>query len=213
MKTQRDFMNKKDVLNIIHSESGSISFLILYCFLLSQDKNNEYYLTSLMCLTSKISLLSKLSIGRQLSRKDYSDILTFIKSKDEISQILTNDDEVNWEVNAKGTDRMIERFYTVYSVTVGYLADLFCQDKFQKTWIAAYPLAVVLDYIFLNRGNVPDYDKEKPFYNDDLFKAYYPIEWSDNLCIPLSCSLDVISICDHDNEYMLSLLNKQYKCN
>ena len=206
-------MNKKEILRIIHCESGSITYLILYCFLLSQDKNNEYYLTSLMCLTSKISLLSKLSIGRHLSRKDYSDILTFIKSKDEISQILTNDDEVNWEVNAKGSDRMIERFYTVYSVTVEYLVDLFCQDKFHKTWIAAYPLAVVLDYIFLNRGNVPDYDKEKPFYNDDLFNAYYPIEWSDNLCIPLSCGLDVISICDHDNEYMLSLLNKQYKCN
>lgn len=53
--------NKEEYLLAIKENAGSISYLILYCALLSTDEDNDFYYGMLMALCTRICMLSYLS--------------------------------------------------------------------------------------------------------------------------------------------------------
>ncbi len=196
--------NKKELKRLYYDESGSISYLIMYCTLLSNDEDNDLYLGSMMTLSSKLSMLSKFCAkGSTISKAEYLELFQFIKSKEEIQQIVNNSVDTCWNIEGIKSDKLADFYFDIYNNVVNYLACLFSQERFKEDWIASYPLSCVLDYIFNCKGDVSDYDKSSHFYdNDDLCQCYYPEEWSEDFCIPLSCDMDLVAVCDIDNEYI-----------
>jgi len=207
MERKLSLTSKKELIRLFEDESGLISYLIMYCTLLSTDKKNDVYLGSMMTLSSRLSLLSKFcSKNEKISRNEYRKALDFIKNKEELQNIIENDDDTRWEIDDIEKSKMAEFYYSVYCRIIVYLACLFSQDRFQKDIISAYPLACVLDYIIQCKESLPYFDKDAVFYgNDDLCQEYYPAEWSNDFCIPLSCIMDPVLTCDIDNEYLKTL--------
>jgi len=207
MERKLSLTNKNELIRLFEDESGLISYLIMYCILLSLDENNDLYLGSMMTLSSRLSLLSKFGVKEEkISRKEYYDALNFIKNKEELRNIIENDDDICWEISDIDKDKLAEFYYSTYCKIIDYLASLFNQERFQEDIIAAYPLACVLDYIIQCKESLPYFDKDAVFYgNDDLCQEYYPAEWSNDFCIPLSCIMDPVLTCDIDNEYLKTL--------
>ena len=205
--------NKKELKRLYYDESGSISYLIMYCTLLSNDEDNVLYLSSMMTLSSKLSMLSKFSAkGSTINREEYLELFQFIKSKEEIQQIVNDNVETCWNIEGIKSDKLADYYLDIYNNVVNYLACLFSQERFKKDWIASYPLSCVLDFIINNKGNVPDYNKDRAFFdNDDLCQCYYPEEWAGEFCIPLSCDMDLILMCDIDNDILLNLKKRGAK--
>lgn len=207
MERKLSLTSKNELIRLFENESGLISYLIMYCILLSTDKNNNIYPGSMMTLSSRLSLLSKFGVKEEkVSRKNYYDALNFIKNKEELHNIIEKDDDVCWEISGIEKDKLAEFYYSIYCRIIDYLSSLFSQYRFQGDVIAVYPLACVLDYIIQCKGNLPDFDKNAVFYNnEDLCQEYYPAEWSDDFCIPLSCNMDPVLMCDVDNELLVNL--------
>ena len=199
-------LSRNELLKLFSDESASISYLIMCCFLLSTDVKNNIYLESMIALTSKLSMLSKFSAkGKRISRQEYRDALTVITSKEEMQQIIDNDTYTNWEIEGISSEKLAEHYYSIYNKVIDYLSCLFSQDRFQEDYISVYPLSCVLNYIFGCSESIPDFDESSPFFdNDDLCQMYYPAEWSDDFCIPLSCEMDDTMICDVGNEYLMN---------
>ncbi len=207
MERKLSLTSKKELIRLFEDESGLISYLIMYCILISTGENNDIYLGSMMTLSSRLSLLSKFCTkDEKISRSEYREALNFIKNKEELQNIIENDDDTCWEIGGIEKSKLAEFYYSVYFRIIDYLSSLFSQDRFQEDIIAAYPLACVLDYIIQCKENIPDFDKDAVFYsNDDLCQEYYPAEWSNDFCIPLSCNMDLVLMCDIDNELLLNL--------
>ena len=205
--------NRNQLLKLFSDESASISYLVMYCFLLSTDAENDTYLGSMMALTSKLSILSRFfAEGKRISRQEYHDALTVIKNKEEMQKIIDNESGINWEIEGISSDELAEYYYPIYSKVIDYLSWLFSQEKFQEEYIAVYPLACVLDYIFVYGEFFPDCDISSPFFDgDEIFGIYYPAEWSDDFCMPFSCDMNDTMICDVCNDYLIYVMKKGHQ--
>ena len=214
--------NKEEYLKAFKENAGAISYLFLYCALLSTDADNDFYHGMLMTLCTKICMLSYLSCDEDVERKEYFSAINLVHRQSQISNLIHGKRTlVNWSIEHLNDEETKQFYFNVYRCTMDYLSKLFCQkDSVNKGYIWAHPLTCVLNQIFLKKGDLPVIDLDGFYekrgqktgeFNDDAFiPSYVPKEWEDKFEFPIDYfDLDTADEIDIDTDTFRKLIKKR----
>ncbi len=215
-------INKEEYLKAFKENAGSISYLILYCALLSADEDNDFYIGMLMTFCTRICMLSHLSCDEDVEWKEYFAAINLVHRQTQIGNLIHGKETlVNWSIEHLNDEETEQLYFNVYRCSIDYLSKLFCQMKIVKeSTIWANPLACVLNQIFIKKGDLPVIDldafyekrnqKTDPCIPDAFTPNYIPKEWEDKLEDPIdNFDLDTADEIDIDTATFKELIKKR----
>ena len=215
-------ISKEEYMKAFKENAGSISYLILYCALLSTDVDNDFYIGMLMTLCTRTCMLSYLSCDEDVEWKEYFSTINLVHRQSQISNLIHGKRTlVNWSIKNLSDEETEQLYFNIYRCSIDYLSKLFCQMKISKEGtIWAQPLACVLNQIFLKKGELPVIDLnafcEKrdpdpvPCIPDAFTPNYIPKEWEDKFEFPIDYfDLDTAYEIDIDTVTFRELIKKR----
>ena len=210
-------ISKEEYLKAFKENAGSISYLILYCALLSTDVDNDFYIGMLMTLCTRTCMLSYLSCDEDVEWKEYYSAINLVHRQSQISNLIHGKRTlVNWNIENLSDEETEQLYFNVYRCSIDYLSKLFCQMKISKeSTIWAHPLTCVLNQIFLKKGDLPvvdldDFCEKRDQKYDAFISNYIPEEWEEKFEFPIDYfDLDTAEEIDVDTASFRNLIKKK----
>ena len=209
-------ISKEKYLKAFKENAGSISYLILFCALLSTDVDNDFYIGMLMTLCTRTCMLSYLSCDEDVEWKEYFSTINLVHRQSQISNLIHGKRTlVNWNIENLSDEETEQLYFNIYRCSIDYLSKLFCQMKVNKEGtIWAHPLTCVLNQIFLKKGDLPavdldDFCEKRDQKYDAFIPNYIPKEWEEKIEFPIDYfDLDTAEEIDIDTASFRKLIKK-----